>query len=90
MENDLLKLILSSLNNLNQRFDTEFKNVNDRLDTELKGINDRLDTIESDLAIVKAQQAKDSEMLEIIIGQTAVLTLGQESHGREIERLKIS
>lgn len=45
-------------------------------------------SMQADILSIKAQQIDDTEMLEIIIGQTAVLTKGQFTHGQEIEKIK--
>jgi len=45
-------------------------------------------SMQTDILSIKAQQIDDTEMLEIIIGQTAVLTKGQFTHGQEIEKIK--
>jgi len=44
--------------------------------------------MKEDISNIKCQQSNDTEMLEIIIGQTAKLTGTQTIHGQNFERLK--
>jgi len=48
-----------------------------------------ISAVKGDVAAVKAKQIDDSEMIEIILGQTAELYHRQKNHGEEIEKLKI-
>ena len=46
--------------------------------------------MKEDISNIKCQQSNDTEMLEIIIGQTAKLTGTQTIHGQNFERLKVA
>ena len=58
------------------------------MQTDISKIKTNQASMQTDILSIKAQQIDDTEMLEIIIGQTAVLTKGQFTHGQEIEKIK--
>jgi Na+/phosphate symporter len=77
MEQEMLKQILTMLNRLDARLDRiETKQTEDfaKVDARMDRIEARMDGIESEMSSMKALQAKDSHLLNVIFENSIDLT----------------